>query len=82
VAALVEMKGYNVNQRAGWVIRHSYGPLRAGVGGGGKLLLRRSDARPGRADPDDRTPLSAAARNGNEEVAKLLLCLMMSALTG
>ena len=36
-----------------------------------KLLLRRNDIHPDRADFDDRTPLLVTYRNGNEEV----LCL-------
>jgi len=73
VAALMNAKGYEINQGdcAGntpllWAVRNGhYNAV--------KLLLAREDVDPERPDSQDVTPLLWAAYNGYEEVVKLLL---------
>jgi len=73
VAALINSKGYDINQGdyrgntpLSWAARN-------GHDGAVKLLLEREDVDPERPDSEDSTPLLWAANNGHEGVVKLLL---------
>lgn len=72
-AALLELKGYDINQRdcVGFtplVWAAMYGHLHVA-----KLLLGQEDIHPDNPDNKSRTPLLWAARNGHDGVVKLLL---------
>ena len=73
VAALINAKGYEINQGdcAGntpllWAARN-------GRDGAVKIILERDDVDPSKPDSEDSTPLLWAAHNGHEGVVELLL---------
>jgi len=73
VAALIETKGCDVNQRDGYGFTPLIWAARQGNQGVVRLLLAHDDADPDRADNDSRTPLWWASWSGHEAVVRLLL---------
>ena len=73
VAALIEMKGYDVNQRD----CKGFTPLRWAAQRGNeavvRLLLTRDDVSPDKADNRGQTPLWRACLKGHEGIVRLLL---------
>jgi len=73
VAGLVEIGGYNINQRDCMGSTPLVWAAMYGHEGAAKILLGCGDISPNEPDEDDQAPLLWAARNGHEGVVKILL---------